>query len=284
MTQSPSRPGNVPPRPAPRGRAATAAVLALVAIGCGPAAMAQQASSFGDVIRIELEAFSPEAGTITFSELPVGTRNPVFHPSTYGAPGAGVLVGFAGFFEGQSTGQRADCPPGAALTGCVTGTPLDPLRLATNAPDTMIAQDQSNPNSPSLSGSPLFNGPVSFVFDKDVAGVGLAGGYFNDRQTTAITAYDRQGRVIGGVRNLYTGMDYMALVTTDGSNRIAGIQFSLVGAEPQGFAIDDLTFALSSQLNRGNIEGIAPEQPDAPAETVDNAPRQFMYPTDSKAP
>jgi hypothetical protein len=262
--------------------------LILACLGFASGAQAQQEGSFGDVIRIELDAFRAEAGTITFSELPQGTRNPIFYPSSYGAPENGVLVGFSGYFEGQSIGTKAQCPPGARPSGCVSGAPLAPLRLASNAPDTMIAPDGSNPHSPSLSGSPMFNGPVSFVFDKDVAGVGLAGGFFDSRQSTAITAFDRQGRVIGGVRNLNTGMDYMALVTSDGSNRIAGIQFSLAGAESAGFAIDDLTFALSAQLNRDRIEGMPPEEPDPVAETVarpePDPTRQFMHPTVPKSP
>lgn len=244
-------------------------------------ARAQQQSKFGDVLRIEHDAFRADAGTITFSELPMGTRNPVFYPSNYGAPKTGVLVGFSGFFEGQSMGSRASCPLGAALTGCVVGTPLPPLRLAADAPKTLIASDGANPHSPSLSGSPLFNGPVSFVFDKDVAGVGLAGGYFDDRQSTAITAFDRQGAVIGGVRNLKVGMDYMALVTADGTDRIAGIQFSLVGAEGRGFAIDDLTFALSSQLDRDRIDGLLNRTPLA-TPLDPEAQNQFMYRTVKK--
>lgn len=125
-----------------------------------------------------------------------------------------MLVGFSGYFEGQYPGTPAQWPPSAKPSGCVAGLPLAPLRPTTDGPATMIARDGSNPRAPSLSGSPLFNGPVSFVFDKDVAGVGLAGGYFDDAPSTAITAFDRQGHLIGGVRNLRTGMDYMALVTT----------------------------------------------------------------------
>ena len=279
-----------------------ACLAALACLGTNAAAPAQQQDgAFGEVIRIELDAFRAEAGTITFSELPVGTRSPVFYPSNYGAPETGVLVGFSGFFEDQRPGTAAECPPNTKVSGCVSGMSFAPLRLASNAPDTVIAQDGANPHSPSLSGSPRFNGPVSFVFDKDVAGVGLAGGFFDGRQTTAITGYDRQGQLIGGVRNLRTGMDYMALVTSDGSNRIAGIQFSLVGAEQAGFGIDDLAFALSSQLNREKIEGIAPAEPAALPESspqtlpaadpeLFNAPapksafRQYMRPTKPKMP
>lgn len=249
--------------------------VALALLLAGPV-LAQDNGAFGNVRRIELDAFLPEAGRITFSELPLGTRNPVFYPSSYGAGPDGVYVGFAGYFEGQGPGTPATCPAGAPLSGCVGGSPVAPLRLAAGSPNTMIVEDSSNPNSPALSGSPKFNGTVSFVFDKDLAGVGLAGGYFDAVETTAITAFDRSGRVIGGVRNLTEGMDYLALVTADGSNTIAGIQFSLVGAEPAGFAIDDLSFAFSSQLDPEKIEAAEPPTPEL-FDPAPEGPRQFMH-------
>ena len=238
-----------------RPHAATAICLALLAGLAAPVA-AQDAGVFGRVIRIERDAFGPDAGQITFSELPLGSKNPIYSPGTYGAAPEGVSVGFGGFFQGQQIGDAGRCPRGAAITGCVIGRPVAPLRLAMEAPATKIVHDGSNPHSPSLSGSPVFNGPVSMVFDHDVAGIGLAGGFFNTPESTAIQAFDRQGNLIGGVRNLKTGMEYLALVTDDGADLIAGVQFSLVGAENAGFAIDDLSFGNSSQLARENIEAL----------------------------
>ncbi|ETD89855.1 PEP-CTERM sorting domain-containing protein [Rhodobacter capsulatus] len=238
----------------------TALMALALATGGGDPARAEMSGEFGSVIRIPREAFGPDAGEITFDELPRGSRNPIYAPPTYGAPEGGVIVGFGGFFEGQAIGTAATCPPGAALTGCVIGTPLAPLRLAQTAPATQIRQDGANPHSPSLSGTPVFNGPVTMIFDRDVAGVGLAGGYFDTPQSTAIQAFDRQGRLIGGVRNLGTGMEYLALVTGDGSDRIAGVQFSLVGAEGAGFAIDDLSFGKSSQILRENVAELAAQE------------------------
>lgn len=40
--------------------------------------------------------------------------------------------------------------------------------------------DGSDPTSPALSGTPLFNDPVSMIFSTLVAGVGVDGGYFNN--------------------------------------------------------------------------------------------------------
>jgi hypothetical protein len=225
-------------------------------------AMAQDRDALGSVIRIEIDAFGADSGKITFSELALGSINPIFSAQAYGGQPDGVMVGFAGYFEGQSIGTRATCPPGAVPSGCVIGRPSAPLRLAADAPPVMIVEDGANPTSPSLSGSPIFNGPVSFVFDRDIAGIGLAGGYFNSIGGTAIQAFDREGNLLGAVLNVRNGMDYLALVTEDGSDRIAGVQFSVVGQEDAGFAIDDVSFAKSGQLNRDKIEGIRPV-PDA---------------------
>jgi hypothetical protein len=46
-------------------------------------------------------------------------------------------------------------------------------------------------------------------------------------------------------------MQYLALITEDGSERIAGLQFSLVGPEPAGFGIDDLSFSFAK---RGQLD------------------------------
>jgi hypothetical protein len=243
-------------------------VAVLAGLAVATAAAAQDKGAFGGVIRIDIDAFGAGSGQITFSELAIGSINPIMYPGSYGAPPDGVTVGFGGYFEGQAIGTRATCPAGAAVTGCVVGDPLAPLRLAMSAPATVIRRDNANPRSPALSGSPIFNGPVSFVFDRDVAGVGLAGGFFDVRQSTAIRAFDRQGRLIGGVRNLNTGMDYMALVTEDGTDRIAGVQFSLVGAEGAGFAIDDVSFARSGNLARENIEGLKPPPDQIPEQVA----------------
>jgi len=230
-------------------------LVATGVLGALPAA-AQDQGQFGKVIRIERNAFKPNAGLITFDEVRRDTRNPVYKPADYGADANGVTVTFGGFFRGQRLADHAQCPEGASRTGCVAGTPVSPLTIDAAAPYTYTTDDGANPDSPSLSGNPRWNGPISMVFSRDVAGVGLFGGYFDARRTTAIQAYDRSGRLIGGVKNVGLGMEYMALVTEDGRERIAGLQFSLVGPEPAGFGIDGLSFAFASQLDRKQIPGL----------------------------
>lgn len=247
-------------------------LAALLATGLAAApALADNQGAFGRVIRIERAAFQASAGLITFSEKPVGTENPLYAPGDFDGESSGVSVQFGGFFAGQRLGRGSECPTGAAKTGCVGGAPVGPLTIDRAAPPARIMSDNANPRSPALGGTPDFNGPVSMVFSHDVAGVGLAGGYFNAKEGTAILAFDREGRQIGGVKNIGLKMEYMALVTEDGSNLIAGLQFALVGPEPAGFAIDDVTVARFADMDQRQIPGFRPPAA-APAPAENAAP------------
>ena len=201
------------------------------------------------VVRVTEAAFTPQAGKITFSEFALGTQNPTYLPANYGGLPGAPTVNFGGFFTGQSPGTVAGCPPGAAVTGCVLGLPTGPsISLNAASPKTFITQDGANPSSPVLSGTPIFNGSVSILFDIDLAGVGLDGGFFDAIGGTAIRAFARDGTLLGTIANTGLGIEFLGLVTTDGSNQIAGLQFSLVGAEPAGYAIDNLRFGKSGQV------------------------------------
>jgi PEP-CTERM motif len=219
-------------------------VLQLAAAGALTFAVAAQAS----VVRITEDAFTPQAGLITFSEKTLGSINPTYAPADYGGVAGAPTVTFGGFFLGQSLGTAATCPAGAALTGCVVGTPTAALSIDARSPATEIVGDAANPTSPVLSGSPTFNGAIAVLFSVDLAGVGLDGGFFDDAAGTAITAFDRNGNVIGSVTNEGTGIEFLGLVTDDGSASIAGLLFSLVGAERAGFAIDNLRFGTAGQV------------------------------------
>ncbi|SFM11411.1 PEP-CTERM sorting domain-containing protein [Marinobacter zhejiangensis] len=222
------------------------------------AAIALTAASVAsaDVIRIDETAFTPDAGLITFSEYSLGTVNPTYNPADYGGGADAPVVSFGGYFTGQSLGGAGDCPAGAALSGCVIGTPTGPLSLDPSSPNTFITNDGANPTSPVLSGSPTFNGAITILFDTDIAGVGLDGGYFDAIGGTAITAFDRDGNIIGQVTNEGMGIEFLGLVTEDGANAIAGLQFSLVGSEPAGFAIDNLRFGTADQIDVPPVAGV----------------------------
>jgi len=206
-------------------------------------------SANAGIIQVGEGDFNPSAGQITFSEFSVGTVNPTYNPGDYGGDASAPTVTFDGFFTGQSLSltPAVDCP-GAAATACVVGSPTGPLSLDPASPDTFITNDGANPTTPVLSGSPIFNGPIAVLFSVDQFGVGFDGGFFNAVGSTAITAFDRAGNLIGSVVNSVTGIEFLGLVSDDGIARIAGVFLELVGAEPAGFAIDNIRFGLQGDI------------------------------------
>lgn len=166
------------------------------------------------VIRISENEFNSSSGIITFDEYALGTENPIYTPGVYGGNVSSPTISFGGYFEGQyfSANAEIDCP-GASATGCVSGAPDAPLVLDVNSPKTFISNDGAAPNSPVLSGSPIFNGPIAIHFDQDVAAVGFDAGFFDSAPSTAITAFARDGKFLGTVLNEGTGIEFSMPLT-----------------------------------------------------------------------
>jgi hypothetical protein len=202
------------------------------------------------VVQIPQGSFNPSAGLITFSEVPLGTTNPVYAPSLYGGGAGSPTVTFGGYFTGQQAGTTnpGACPSGAAVTGCVLGTPTGPLTLDPNSPQTFTANDGAMPTTPILSGSPLFNGSIAIEFSTPQTAVGLIGGFFDAVGSTGITVFDADGNVIGTLSNNQTGDEFLALETTDDMPHISGLLFHLVGDEPAGFDVDNIQFGVGGQV------------------------------------
>lgn len=195
------------------------------------------ASSAGaQLVRLGPGAFTPAATTITFSEKPIGTENPIY--SFTGVPGIGdITVSFAGAFNGQTvTG-------GGVRT--LSGNPTNPLSLQP-AIFSFITTDGSNPTSPVLSGDPTFNGPIVMFFSTPVAAVSLDGGYFNAIGGTSITGFDAMGNVLGSFANQALGIENYGFADASGNNVISGLAFYITGNEPAGFAIDNVQFGSAS--------------------------------------
>lgn len=224
-------------------KAAIAAAVTAAVVGV-PASAA--------VMRVEESNFNAGAGLITFSEFAVGTVNPTYTPADYGGDLDSPTVTFDGFFVGQSLSGTpgVDCP-GAAATACVVGAPSGPLQLDAASPDTRITGDGAAPNSPVLSGTPTFNGPIAVLFSEDQFGVGFDAGFFDGVGSTAITAFDRAGNLLGSVANTGLGIEFLGLVSEGGD--IAGVFLDLVGNEPAGFGIDSLRFG-----KREDIDNVIP--------------------------
>lgn len=201
---------------------AAATVIALVTAGRAEAAL----------INLGPGSFTPAASVITFSEpgRNLGDTDPVY---TVGSN----TIAFGEHFAGQTV---------SSLVGVntLTGSPTGPLTLIQNG-NTFIAGDVSNPTAPILSGSPLFNGPISFSFSIPVAAVGLSGGFFDAIGGTTIEAFDAAGVSLGTITNSTIGIEFYGLFDSSGSN-ISGVSFYITGSEPAGFAIDNVTFGDAS--------------------------------------
>jgi hypothetical protein len=207
---------------------AVAGVIAFVAV----------ASSAADaqLVRLGPGAFTAAAPTITFSEQPVGTVNPIYTFAS--VPDLGIVtVSFAGAFNGQTvTG-------GFPLT--LSGSPSNPLGLNTSV-ITRIVTDASNSTSPVLSGDPTFNGPIVIFFSQPVAAVALDGGFFNAIGATSITGFDVLGNALGSFTNSALGIENYGFADASGNNVISGLAFYITGEEPAGFAIDNVQFGAAS--------------------------------------
>ena len=193
--------------------------------------------------RIDLSRYTFDPGVITFSEpgLPIGTTSPTYNPVDYGGGALSATVHFGGYFLGQKLGGASDCTPGTALTGCVVGVPTGPLTLDPSSPGPFITEDPAMASTPTISGSPKYNGPISLLFETDVAGVGIES-IFNNLNAVSLTVFSRDGSVIGRAENNTTGLQFIGLATDSGTFDIAGLQISLVGEEFAGFAVDNITF------------------------------------------
>jgi hypothetical protein len=186
-------------------------------------------------------AFTPLASVITFQEVALGTVNPVFNFT--GVPTLGnVTVSFGGNFVGQAAGV------GFPVT-LTDHFPTGPLSLDASSPNTSTVNDGApGATSPVLSGTPLFNGPISLLFSVPVAGVGLKGGFFDAANSTTIEAYDANGNVLGSITNTTTGFEFYGLADSSGGSVIKGISFFITGNEPAGFQIDDVTFGAADAI------------------------------------
>jgi uncharacterized repeat protein (TIGR01451 family) len=113
-----------------------------------------------------------------------------------------------------------------------------------------ISTDRSNPTSPVLSGTPLFQGAIEgrFVNPKDgitpitVSAFSLDVGYFDTNGTTRIEWFDLNGNKLGEQTNSVIGIEHFNI---EGYN-IARWRVAIITSEPAGFAIDNLKIDFGS--------------------------------------
>ncbi len=115
-----------------------------------------------------------------------------------------------------------------------------------------ISDDGADPTSPALSGTPLFNGPISAEFvtasgePGTVKSFSLDAGYFNDKGSTKLTWYGADGQVLGSKLDKKIGYDHFSVKS---DTPIASFTMKEIGAEQSGFSMDNISF--------GNVTPVA---------------------------
>ncbi|MGE5657360.1 MAG: putative Ig domain-containing protein [Actinomycetota bacterium] len=192
--------------------------------------------------------FSESTGKITFKEVPADTFNPVITPNLYGANNSAPTLSFNSMFEGQSYSpdENRDCQ-GATPLGCIIGNPSNPLSLSKDryTRDIRVVSDSNLSASRGLGTQD--NAAYSILFDKDVASVGLTIGQFDAAGKSEIKVFDRRGTLLGKVTNTKTGNEFFGFATDDKTDKIAGIQVSLV-APDDGYHIGDIEFVQKAYI------------------------------------
>ncbi len=108
-----------------------------------------------------------------------------------------------------------------------------------------ITSDGSNPTSPVLSGSPLFEGDITGKFvipgtdtPTIVESFTLDAGYFNELNSTRIEWFDPAGEKLGQMTNSILGIERFNIT---GGN-IASWKIGIIATETAGYAIDNVSF------------------------------------------
>jgi hypothetical protein len=181
---------------------------------------------------------SPSAVTITFSEYPVGTVI-----TTQYASADGVV------FQGNTPGDTQ-----------------------------FISTDLANPDSPELSGTPLFTGDVGARFvipgtnqPATVDSVSMDVGYIDNPGSTEVSAYGSNGALLGTVVANQLGWNHLTIAFPG----IASFNVTAVSDEAAGFGVDNVSFvppqrqiAVSSVTMK--VTGYSTDTKTLPADVIDD--------------
>ena len=180
---------------------------------------------------------------IDFDEFPDNTLSPIYSPAAYDANNSAPTITFRAFFAGQdySFEPDRDCNDAAEL-GCVIGNPSNPLSLATGAYVRTARVGSDSQASMKRALKTQDNAAYSIFFDKDVAAFGVSVLNLDTVGSVAVKFFDRQGTLLKQVTNQKIGNEFIGFGTNDDTDKIAGIQLSLVNPEMGGYNIGDFSF------------------------------------------
>lgn len=165
-------------------------------------------------------SITPAASVIRFDSWSLGIVNRTYNFRHLPGIGTGTFLGqtvTSGFPVALS-----DWQPGG------------PLSLNLRGPRTYMTNGSASDSNPVLIGWQQFNGPMSILFGKLVAGVALKGGF-------SVDGFDANGTSLGNLSNTVTGFQFYGLADSTGKAAISGLSFFATGNERAGLEIDDVT-------------------------------------------
>lgn len=109
-------------------------------------------------------------------------------------------------------------------------------------PPPFTATDNSNPTSPVLSGTPLFDGDITGSFVSPGTTIPMVArsfsfdaGFFNAVGSTRLVAFDPNDQIVQQITNMQTGIERFEIT----SGNIASFRIEIFGNEAGGYAIDN---------------------------------------------
>lgn len=182
----------------------------------------------------------PVTPTITFSEVGLGTPNPVYSFSSVDLY-ADLTISFASHFEGQVLGS--------APNSLLDTRPDSPLALALGGPLVATSLDLANPTMPGLGGlipagllNIYFSTPIAIHFDTPVNAVLFDLGHLDGPGTSIVEAFDAAGNSLGTVPRSQLGFETIGLSDTTGNHSISGVSVYVAPGHTdlEGITIDNV--------------------------------------------
>lgn len=194
-----------------------------------------------EIVRIDVGDFVAAGGYLDFSATSSGTTDPQFSPAQFvGGTGLTTVV-FAPLLVPQS-GFAATSP---GVYRAPIGTPNAPL--IPDSPgypgysesfNTVVLTDGLAPSGKTCFNTSQSTLPQVVWFAADVLGVGIAVGAANTVGAIRVTVLDRNGANLGAFLTTTTlAYEYMYLVDTGSTPRIAALQVECFGDDVGGYGV-----------------------------------------------
>jgi hypothetical protein len=141
--------------------------------------------------------------------------------------------------------------------GTQIDTQYQPFGIKFGGSGPFITDDEANPTSPVLSGTPMFTGEITGKFVDQGTGkevlvksFALDAGFFNNAKSTEVVWYDAMGHKMGSEKNTEAN-GIQRFVISEAGGGIGSWRVKGVGDDLNGFAIDNVSFDAPEIACRG---------------------------------